>query len=1683
MNRISKYLLTLIFVLSMLVSNTLGLSPGANVVKAAAGDPPRHSKSSEDNGDGTHKIKLSVTGDADENVEEAGNVNVIIVYDVSQSMQSNAGSSSNSRADEAEDVMHDFLTSLAGYQNDAGDNINLAIVTFSTGASQPSGYTGWTQNITGAANLFDDGTGEARNPYNMTYNGYGTNWEIALRQARQLERNQTNGYPTFVLLLTDGAPTDSESHSAIAPTGATIQQLRERYNAATDEANDLWEETEASGGAFYGIYAYGTEADLLDDLMYFAENGGHRGGSINNVVVASNPVNHYYNAADTAALNNAITEIFNEVVSAMGITAVSMSDGTTNQVKASSGEVTNLLGVDEGTYEYWMDIPLVNNAFTRKKNVTNASGINEVVEFTYRVTDNGDGTCTVSWTENGTPKTETVNGSVSSGTFNYKWEDETGFYEFKPNDATLTSSGSVDWDLSNVGVLLSGVTYSVTFDVYPSQTAMDYKARLDNGEAYTDVVPEHAREYFHSDGSLETNTEGTITYSDTRLENPGPRTTDFINPPAIATEASSMTVEKKWEGGTAPNIDLQVEVIMDGDEEEPFETVTLNSSGGWTADIHISYGVMRDGVVMSDAPGHDFAFAELGDEQYHWELVAPTVHPMIIDGEETMLIKVDENFPLDGRDPIEINGEQYYIDEEITTLSATNYRRSNLNLTKVVDGEGAPDTAFPFSITVDNIKAPDSEPEDDPNHNSDYWVWFSVRDAEGNYITDDANVQNATQSGNYFYAKSGDTITVDMKAGWNMRFTNLPSGSTYEIEEGDVSGFKFISAESTGAEDETFEADGKTATGTIVTYNAQAYEVTYTNEYASVNVTVTKEWSDGSDQDGIRPDTLELTLNGLPADVEAPEPEITVSEDGNSWTYTWSGLPKYDSDGEDISYTITEDSVPEGYTCKTTTVDAGGTITNTHTPEMIDIKVTKVWVGPESTATIHLLADGEDTGKSITLPNGGSNEYTFMNMPKYADGTEIVYSVSEDPINDYAMTGPTGDAENGFTITNTNTETITVTVTKVWEDADDQDGLRPESLTLTLNGLPDGTTAPTPTIAKSDDGNTWTYTWTGVPKYDTDGEAIEYTISETVPEGYTCEPTDGTVDAGGTLTNTHTPGTVDLTLIKVWNDADNQDGKRPSASEFVSYVTLSANGTDVTSTYSDKFTITDNGNGTYTLAVEGLPEKAAGETITYVWGENELPNDYQQDGDPVVNGNTTTITNMRVTEQTTYQVTKVWDDSEDQDGARPDTVKIQLYRRYTQTTESPQPVEPEPTEKAAPAEAVKEEAKTEEAAVEEKAEAALAETEAEEAPVEEKKDEAVSTETEAPAEEKAEENAPAEVAENEETPAETAAEETAEETKADDAVPAETVEEAKSEAVTEPETEEKVEAPRKGATRAAKLVEEPAGDPIELDEGSYTWRELDKYIGGAEITYFAKELNENGEPLEDGDDYNDDYVVSYNESESGTSLVITNTHEPDEIDITVVKVWQDEENADGVRPTTLTVTLSDGKTQATLNEGNQWTATVTVPKYAGGEEIEYTWSETVPDKYELVSNVTSGTTTTITNKHTPETIDITVVKKWNDVNDKEKLRPKQVTVHIFAGDEEIETFTLDESNKWTATLEGVRKYANGKEITYKVTEDSVASYTTAITGSAKNGFTVTNSHTPPSPPTPPKPPVPNTAGK
>ncbi|WP_194215954.1 Cna B-type domain-containing protein, partial [Streptococcus ruminantium] len=188
--------------------------------------------------------------------------------------------------------------------------------------------------------------------------------------------------------------------------------------------------------------------------------------------------------------------------------------------------------------------------------------------------------------------------------------------------------------------------------------------------------------------------------------------------------------------------------------------------------------------------------------------------------------------------------------------------------------------------------------------------------------------------------------------------------------------------------------------------------ITNTYKPSTTSIKVNKVWKDKDNQDGLRPTSI--TVNLL-ADGEVVKTEtITPNADGD-WSHTFTDLPEY-KNGKKITYTVSEEKV-DGYEMKV----EGTNITNTHTPETTEVAGTKTWNDnndqdgkrPKS-ITVNLLADGKVIkSQQVTAENDW--KYTFTDLPKYANGKEIVYTVTENAVDNYTTTIDGHNITNSYT--------------------------------------------------------------------------------------------------------------------------------------------------------------------------------------------------------------------------------------------------------------------------------------------------------------------------------------------------------------------------------------------------------------------------------------------------------------------------------------------------------------------------------------------------------------------------------------------------------------------------------------------------------------------------------------------
>ena len=326
-------------------------------------------------------------------------------------------------------------------------------------------------------------------------------------------------------------------------------------------------------------------------------------------------------------------------------------------------------------------------------------------------------------------------------------------------------------------------------------------------------------------------------------------------------------------------------------------------------------------------------------------------------------------------------------------------------------------------------------------------------------------------------------------------------------------------------------------------------------------------------------------------------------------------------------------------------------ITNENDIQYLNLEATKVWddqdnvegLRPES-IEFQLYKNGTAEGKSVALSAGNNWKVTFSNLPdKDSNGNLISYSVKEVKVPAY-YTVDKEEAEfvdGKATLTNKRTpETTEVTVKKVWDDAKNQDGLRPTTITLHL--LANGEKVQTSTV--SGEGETWSHTFTNLPVYK-NGQKIIYTVTEDIVANYTA-----TID-GTTITNTYKPGKTSLTVTKKWDDAENQDGLRPKTIKVQLYADGQKLGKEVE--------LSEDNKWSYTFS--DLDEKKDGKTIQYTVKETKVPEGYTQTVE-ATNLGQVVISNTHTPSKTKVQLTKKWDDANNQDGIRPASITVRLYK-------------------------------------------------------------------------------------------------------------------------------------------------------------------------------------------------------------------------------------------------------------------------------------------------------------------------------------------------------------------------------------------------------------------------------------
>lgn len=208
-----------------------------------------------------------------------------------------------------------------------------------------------------------------------------------------------------------------------------------------------------------------------------------------------------------------------------------------------------------------------------------------------------------------------VNGKPAGFTYTKTQNGQTTAWAGAP-EARVADDGTVSWPVtSSGGKLEDGVTYTVSFNVKPTQAAFDNAASATpegdaaSDEANTDDPNKgNANSYFTNDNSSATVVYKTVvTSSQGGTTTSGPQTAAYPQKPTITLPVSKITVTKTWSDGNAnhENDSVQVQLKQDG-KDYANGSATLNAAGNWTHEF----------TVPAGPEGHTYSVSEVKVEGY-----------------------------------------------------------------------------------------------------------------------------------------------------------------------------------------------------------------------------------------------------------------------------------------------------------------------------------------------------------------------------------------------------------------------------------------------------------------------------------------------------------------------------------------------------------------------------------------------------------------------------------------------------------------------------------------------------------------------------------------------------------------------------------------------------------------------------------------------------------------------------------------------------------------------------------------------------------------------------------------------------------------------------------------------------------------------------------------------------------
>lgn len=394
------------------------------------------------------------------------------------------------------------------------------------------------------------------------------------------------------------------------------------------------------------------------------------------------------------------------------------------------------------------------------------------------------------------------------------------------------------------------------------------------------------------------------------------------------------------------------------------------------------------------------------------------------------------------------------------------------------------------------------------------------------------------------------------------------------------------------------------------------YTATYTSPGVVVlkrvaqtkDVTATVTWLDNNNQYRERPEQVTLTLYADRLDGNGPQNTGRVEKckavDG--WTFTFEDVPAF-YQGKNILYSVVASGNLPNYTISYDGMEVFMRHVSYQPPVTVDYTAKVVWHDGHNAKgsrpynlLITLYADGESCD-SYTMTEADLDAtgytwlHTFTNLPTKVDGKEVVYTIGvTEPAHYTAQT-------QGNTITMTHVMDIPILVR--WHDQRDNDGVRPETLTLELFG--DSVKTDTAiSLTGAHNAETWRGNFRQIPVWSETqmDHEIVYTWAfagdDLANSDYAVNYNEFTVATVGNEDlypiDISRPGELmDVSVFLKWDDGNDRDGLRlASDTEVILFADGKATGKTL------KLTGSNEAEG-WTGTFEDLPVWKDGQRIVY----------------------------------------------------------------------------------------------------------------------------------------------------------------------------------------------------------------------------------------------------------------------------------------------------------------------------------------------------------------------------------------------------------------------------------------------------------------------------------------------------